>query len=70
MGGKTANPSQDLRAGDILWLVVDIDAGYRLMRHHWEVLELEVSTDKLLAADTVRYEDFEKVLRRKLRRLE
>jgi len=37
--------------------------------HRWEVLSLEASSKKLLAAETVRREEFEATLRSKLRPL-
>ena len=42
----------------------------RLVRGHWEVLTLEQSGEKLLAARTVRREAFEQTLRAKLRPLD
>ncbi len=39
------------------------------MRHHWEVLSLEASSKKLLAADPIKREEFESLVRRKLVRL-
>ena len=42
-----------------------IDA-HRIRRGHWEVLTLEESSDKLLAARTISRADFENVLRAKL----
>lgn len=65
IGGASAQPSQDLADGDVLWLVPELRGG-RLRRGHWEVLTLEASTEKLLAARTVRKPDFEETLRRKL----
>ena len=60
--------------GDIIWLipefVLDADTNqYRMQRGHWEVLTLEASTDKLLAAQTVSRSAFEEALARKLARL-
>lgn len=69
IGGKTPQPSQDLNEGDIIWLVIEVSDDFRLQRHHWEVLPLDVSAKKLLAADRVRREEFEDALRRKLRLL-
>ncbi len=69
IGGRSADPSQDLSDGDIVWLVPRISAEYRLVPDHWEVLSLEESCDKLLSAKTVRRLDFEEVLRAKLRRI-
>ena len=49
---------------DLSW---DGDAGrFRLARGHWEVLTLEESTDKLLAARTISRDSFETALRDKL----
>lgn len=43
------------------------DSGrYHLVRGHWEVLTLEQSNAKLLAAETVQREEFKAVLRSKL----
>lgn len=69
IGGVSERPSHDLNEGDIIWLVPQLDRHQRLVRHHWEVLSLEDSSLKLLAAEPVRREDFENDLRRKLERL-
>ena len=71
IGGPSPNPSQDINDGDIIWLVPELvrdatDGGYRLARRHWEVLTLESSTDKLLAARTISRDAFEEVLLNKL----
>lgn len=66
IGGPSASPSHDLNDGDIIWLVPRINEGYRLEECHWEVLSLEVSSDKLLAAETVKRQEFEDALRSKL----
>lgn len=71
IGGPGPNPSQDINDGDIIWLVPelvrdDVNEGYRLARRHWEVLTLEASTDKLLAARTISRDAFEEVLLNKL----
>ena len=50
----------------MLWLVPELRGG-RLVRGHWEVLTLEDSGNKLLAARTVTRRDFESALRAKLR---
>ncbi len=65
VGGPSQNPSHDLNDGDVIWLVPEIDA-HRIRRGHWEVLTLEESSDKLLAARTISRADFENVLRAKL----
>ena len=70
VGGPSPNPSHDLNDGDIIWLVPElvVDGEYvRLSRWHWEVLTLEASTEKLLAASTIRREDFERTLLSKLK---
>lgn len=69
IGGPTEAPSQDLNDGDIVWLVPRITADYRLEAHHWEVLSLEDSKDRLLSAETVKRQEFEDVLRSKLKRI-
>ena len=70
VGGPSRNPNHDLNDGDVIWLVpkLDHDAGgrYRLLRGHWEVLTLEDTSEKLLAAETIRREAFELDLRNKL----
>lgn len=73
IGGPSPNRSQDLNDGDIIWLVpelVEDDGQHRLSRGHWEVLTLEASTEKLLAASTIRREEFERTLLSKLKPLE
>lgn len=69
IGGPSGNPSHDLNDGDIVWLVPRITDDYQLTAHHWEVLSLEASCDKLLSADAIRRQEFEDVLRAKLRRI-
>ncbi len=69
IGGNTSQPSHDLNEGDIVWLTLDISDDYRIQPRHWEVLPLEASANKLLAADAVKREDFESALRKKLRPL-
>lgn len=69
IGGVSAQPSKDFNDGDIIWLVPRIASNGRLVRHHWEVLPLEESSIKLLAAHSVRREDFEADLKEKLENL-
>ena len=69
IGGPSPIPSTDLNDGGITWLVPRMDANRCLTRGHWEVLSLEASSDKLLAAETVKRSKFEKNLRDKLERL-
>ena len=73
--GPSANPSRDINDGDIIWMVPELswegDEGrFRLARGHWEVLTLEASTDKLLAARTIPRDNFETALHDKLTSLE
>ena len=70
IGGKSAKPSQDINDGDIMWLIPRISEQYQLEAVHWEVLSLEDSSKKLLAADTIKREEFETVLSDKLRQLQ
>lgn len=69
IGGESAKSSQDINDGDIMWLIPRISKQYQLEAVHWEVLSLEDSSKKLLAADTIKREEFETVLSDKLRRL-
>ena len=69
IGGQSAKPSQDMNDGDIMWLIPQISEQYQLEAVHWEVLSLEDSSKKLLAADTIRRDEFETVLSDKLRQL-
>ena len=69
VGGKSTNPSDDINDGDIIWLVPEITSDLRLVRHHWEVLSLEASSKKLLAAETIKRDEFEELIRSKLVRL-
>lgn len=69
IGGPTSTPSRDLNDGDIVWLVPRITDDHRLAKHHWEVLSLEASNDKLLSAETVKRHEFEAALRGKLQRI-
>ena len=70
IGGPSRKVSQDLDEGDIIWLVPQISDEYRLEALHWEVLSLEESSDKLLAAKTVKRGEFEETLRAKLQPLQ
>lgn len=71
IGGPSANPTQDINDGDIIWLVPELswdvnERQFRLKRGHWEVLTLEDSTNKLLAARTIARDSFEAALRERL----
>lgn len=70
LGGDSPSPCRDLDAGDVIWMVPELvreaDGSIRLHRDHWEVLTLEDSDRKLLAADTISRADFERTLRAKL----
>ncbi len=70
IGGASPSYSRDLGDGDIIWMVPHLtlteDGAYRLERGHWEVLTLERSCDKLLAARTMQRNEFETILRSKL----
>lgn len=73
VGGPSASPMQDTRGGDIVWLVPELrptPSGFTLARGHWEALPLELSSEKLLAADRINPQDFEATLRSKLTPLE
>ena len=70
VGGATETPSHDLNEGDIVWLIPRIGDNFRLERHHWEVLSLEDSSEKLLYADRIGRAEFEAALRAKLKPLE
>ena len=75
IGGQSESPSQDINDGDIIWMVPEMsgegdEGNFRLTRGHWEVLTLESSTDKLLAATTISRDTFETALRDKLLPLE
>ena len=65
IGGPSLSPSRDLDAGDVIWMVPEAVDG-RLRRHHWEVLTLEDSNAKLLAAAPIPRTDFEQQLRDRL----
>ena len=69
IGGPKDEPSRDLDEGDIVWLAPRMTADFRLEAHHWEVLSLEASSDKLLSAETVKRGEFEGALRSKLERI-
>ena len=66
IGGPSPEPSQDINDGDVVWMVPELRDG-KLTRGHWEVLTLDASTDKLLAAKTVRRSEFEVTLKQKLK---
>lgn len=69
IGGPSPVPSHDLNDGDVIWLVPALteNAGrHVLSRGHWEVLTLEASSEKLLAATTIRREAFEQALKSRL----
>ncbi len=65
LGGPSEKPSHDLDSGDVIWMVPELADGH-LTRWHWEVLTLEASNDKLLAAETSTRQEFEDALRAKL----
>lgn len=71
IGGPSGNASRDLNDGDVIWLVPELaedDAGsYSLSRGHWEVLTLEETNNKLLAAAPVSRGAFEEDLASRLR---
>ena len=69
VGGASEKASHDTNEGDIIWLVLQVSDEYKLESIHWEVLSLEDSSEKLLAAKTVRRQEFEEALRSKLRPL-
>lgn len=73
VGGPSSNVSQDLDDGDIVWLVPEFrrgdDQAIQMTRGHYEVLTLEDSRSRLLAAETISRGEFEEVLRRKLQPL-
>lgn len=74
MGGPALAPSHDLNDGDIIWMIPELlpngDGGYTLSRGHWEVLTLEESSNKLLAAKPIQRNLFEQTLREKLEPLD
>lgn len=74
VGGPSTDYSHDLTDGDIIWLVPELSpdesGSYRLAKGHWEVLTLEDSIVKLLAAETVQHATFVETLRRKLEPLD
>lgn len=74
LGGPSPQPSHDLDAGDVIWMIPDLvrDGGgrYRLTQGHWEVLTLESTHAKLLSATDVPRAEFEGVLRSKLEPLD
>ena len=73
IGGPSEPAERDLNAGDVIWMAPELreDAAGRfvLRRGHWEVLTLEDSGKKLLAARTIKREEFERTLRGKLTEL-
>ncbi len=74
IGCPSPSYSRDLGDGDIIWLVPSLRSSevgeYSLERGHWEVLTLEASCEKLLAARTIQRSEFEVALRSKLTPLE
>lgn len=65
IGGPSTPSCDDLDSGDVVWLVSEARGG-RLVRRHWEVLTLEQTSEKLLAARPVARAEFEDTLRSKL----
>ena len=74
LGGPSPDPSHDLDAGDVIWMIPDLirgnDGRYRLTRWHWEVLTLESTRAKLRSAADVPRAEFERALRSKLESLD
>ena len=68
IGGPSDEPVHDLDAGDVIWMVPEAVDG-QLVRRHWEVLTLEESSAKLLAATAIPRSDFEQQLRDRLQPL-
>lgn len=70
VGGHKTNPNHDLNDGDVIWLVPELicnaEGNYELSRGYWEVLTLEDTNAKLLAAKTIQRDAFEQGLRDKL----
>ena len=70
VGGPSSAPNRDLNDGDIIWLVPELqrraDGGYQLTRGQWEVLTLEETEKKLLAAEPIRRDVFEHELESRL----
>lgn len=73
VGGPSEQANQDLDEGDIIWLAPEFQRGadhsIRMARGHFEVLTLEDSRPRLLAAETISRGEFEQTLRRKLQPL-
>ena len=66
IGGPSETPSHDLDSGDVIWLVPELSSDHQLIRGHWEVLTLEATAAKLLAARDIRRDQFERFLRERL----
>lgn len=70
IGGPSPAPRYDLDDGDVIWLIPELrlnsDGRYRLSRGYWEILTLEETNAKLLAAETIQRRTFEQELQRKL----
>ena len=70
IGGSSPSPRHDLDDGDVIWLVPELvlnsDGHHRLSRGHWEILTLEETCEKLLAARPIQRRTFEQELQRKL----
>ena len=62
IGGASSSPVRDLDEGEVIWLVPEVSAQYKLQRWHWETLSLDASTEKLLAARTINRTEFENAL--------
>lgn len=73
IGGPSPEPTKDLDAGDIIWMVPNLieepGGSWRLQRGHWEVLTLEHTEVKLQAARTVSRAEFERSLASRLKEL-
>ncbi len=73
IGGPSREPTQDLDAGDIVWMVPNLveraGGSWGLQRGHWEVLTLEHTEVKLQAARTVSRAEFEQSLASRLKEL-
>ena len=70
LGGPRAQPSHDLDAGDVIWMIPELvreDSGhYRLTQGHWDVMTLDDTRDKLRSAADISLAEFERVLLGKL----
>lgn len=70
IGRVSSNPSHDIDAGDVIWLVIGMSDEHSLEVQNWEMWSLEDSITKLVASEKISRHEFEKILCTRLQPLD